>query len=195
MTDPRAQFGRLGNQLFQYAFLVNYAKNHDMDWYFQDQFFFEDNKELVRQMFSANIPAPTDKIAIHVRRGKNPLNDKEPAYTDNPFYVDLSKTDYYEKAIKCFPNERFIVFSDDIEWCKRKWGIDDRFEFFHADELTDLNKMASCRGHIIANSSFSWWGAWLSPSFPHNRVVAPSKEWWYSDGIERTVCPNHWIRI
>ena len=180
--------------MFQMAFLVSYAKDHDIDWYFQDQYYFLNNQELVRQLFSSDIPEYTDKVAIHIRRGKNPINPNEPAYTDNSFYVDLCKTDYYERAIKSFPDQKFIVFSDDIEWCKLKWGMDDRFEFFHKDEITDMNKMASCKGHIIANSSFSFWGAWLSPMFPKNKVIAPKL--WYSDGDNsRTILPNHWTKI
>jgi len=52
-----------------------------------------------------------------------------------------------------------------------------------------MNIMASCKGVITANSSFSWWGAYLSKG----KVIAPLA--WYSDGVERTKCPNTWIRV
>ena len=51
--------------------------------------------------------------------------------------------------------------------------------------------MASCVGHIIANSSFSWWGAFISPYT--KKVIAPKN--WYTDNIERTKCPNNWIKL
>lgn len=184
--------GRLGNQMFQFAFLYSYARDHGLDYYFQDEYFFQDHKEAIRTMFGGEIPAMTDRVAIHVRRGKNPLLPSEPAYSENSFYVNLFDTDYYPKAMKLFPNKKFLVFSDDIEWCKKQDIFKD-CEFFHGTEIEDMNKMASCVGHIIANSSFSWWGAWLSTYT--QLVIAPSKYNWYSDHIERTVCPEDWIRI
>lgn len=185
--------GRLGNQMFQYAFLHSYAKNHDLDQYFQDELFFADHAASIRQMFSMGIAEPTDAIALHVRRGKNPVNPDEPAYCDNPFYTDLMSTSYYIQAMTEFPEgTRFMVFSDDIEWCKKQELFKECL-FFHEDEIADMNKMASCKAHIIANSSFSWWGAWLSPLYPNNKVIAPRE--WFSDGIERISLPVHWKRI
>ena len=57
-----------------------------------------------------------DKVSIHVRRGGNWSNPNEPNYKDNPFYVNLSQTDYYEKAIAMFPVDKFLVFSDDMAY-------------------------------------------------------------------------------
>lgn len=184
MIEPYKIFGRLGNSMFQYAFLYSYALNHDVDFYYQDMFWFEDNKEAVRALFSANIPSPDRRVAIHVRRGD---------YVGNPFYVDLMETDYYERAMAKFPNSTFLVFSDDIDWCRDQEIFKDCDFSEGRTELEDMNKMASCRAHIICNSSFSWWGAWLSPAYPDNRVIAPLL--WYTDGKERTVVPNHWERI
>lgn len=184
MIAPWKLFGRLGNSMFQYAFLVSQARNAGTDFYFQDEFYFRDHVEAVRTLFSGDIPSPTDAVAIHIRRGD---------YVNNPFYVDLTKTDYYERAIAMFPNERFIIFSDDTKWCEKEWKLFDRERMTISkgkDEVTDLNLMASCKAHIIANSSFSWWGAWLCPKYPDNRVVAPKE--WFSDGVERTSLPEHW---
>ena len=192
MINPDIIFGRLGNRMFQYAFLYAYAKDHDLDYYFQDEYFFKDHKEAIRTLFGSDIPPKTDKVAIHVRRAKNPINPHEPAYSENPFYVNLCETDYYERAMALFPNEEFIVFSDDPMWCENQKIFED-CEISYLSEIEEMNKMASCKGHIIANSSFSWWGAWLSPY--SKKIVAPSKENWYSDGVERTVCPDNWIRI
>lgn len=185
MIEPWKLFGRLGNSMFQYAMMYSYAKDHGLDYYFQDEWFFNEHKEAIRTLFSSDIPSPTNAIAIHIRRGD---------YVGNAFYVDLFETDYYKDAMAKFKGEDFLVFSDDIEWCKDQ-EIFQGCEFFHEDEVTDMNKMASCKAHIIANSSFSWWAAWLSPHYPDNKVIAPSVENWYRDGVERTVCPSHWSRI
>lgn len=177
--------GRLGNKMFQFAFLYSYALNNVWDYYYQDPYFFEDHKEAVRTLFSANIPNKTNAVAIHVRRGD---------YVGNPFYVDLMETDYYDQAIKMFPNDRFLVFSDDPLFCEEKWKGDDRFSFSYGDEIEDMNLMASCKAQIISNSSFSWWGAWLCPDYPDNKVIAPLN--WYADGDNsRTILPKHWIRL
>lgn len=173
--------GRLGNQMFQFAFLYDYAKQHGLDYYFQDQRFFEKSTADIKELYRQGV-VPINQVAIHVRRGD---------YVGNQFYVDLCKTNYYEKAIEMFPNDNFLVFSDDIDFCKSLAVFKGkRFEFAEGnDEVTDLNLMAGCKGVIMANSSFSWWGAFLS----YGKVIAPKA--WYTDGIERTACPDKWIRV
>lgn len=171
--------GRLGNQMFQYAYLHSQARKGEIpDVYVQSEEFFEEHKEEIKNLYSQGI-GHLDQVAIHVRRGD---------YVNNPFYVDLSENDYYERAMALFPNEDFLVFSDDIEWCKKQPIFED-CEFSEGDEITDLNRMASCKGIIMANSSFSWWAAYLSKA----KVIAPKE--WYRDGVERTKLLNSWIRI
>jgi len=117
----------------------------------------------------------------------------EPNYKDNPFYVNLSETDYYEKAIKLFPVDKFLVFSDDVAYCKDKWGQDPRFEIMEkGDEIEDLNTMASCKSNILANSSYSWWAGFLNMN-PNKKIIYPKQ--WYADGVQRTKCPTQWIPI
>ena len=176
--------GRLGNQMFQFAFLYAYSLEHGVDKYFQDPKWFEGYEEEVKAELRAGMyTVPADMVAIHVRRGD---------YVGHSFYVDLMETGYYDKAMALFPNEQFVVFSDDIEWCKKQEIFED-CEFFHGSEIEDMNTMMSCTGHIIANSSFSWWAAYLAPFT--KKVVAPSVKNWYTDGKERTVCPKEWLRI
>ena len=82
--------------------------------------------------------------------------------------------DYYDKALAEFPtNVPVIIFSDDPEWCnEQEIFADDRFLVSEGNSAyIDMCLMSLCEGHIIANSSFSWWGAWLADS---KMVVAPS---------------------
>lgn len=182
MLHPDKIFGRLGNRLFQMAFAYAYARENAMDYYFQDEQFFKKYSHEIKALFGDNIPTRTDMVAIHVRRGD---------YVKNKFYVDLMETTYYEDAMAQFPGEEFLVFSDDIGWCMQQ-PIFMGCEFSNEkDELKDLNLMASCKGHIIANSSFSWWGAYLSPY--SEKIVAPKA--WYADGINRTKVPDSWLVI
>ncbi len=191
MIDIRVFSGRMGNQMFQYARL--YAEMMDgliPDVYVQDPKYFEKYEKDIRAMFGQGI-IPIDQVAIHVRRAGNPINPAEPEYHENSFYVDLCDTDYYEKAMAEFPDASFLVFSDDIEWCKQQ-PIFKRCDFSEGDELTDFNRMAGCKGIIMANSSFSWWCAWLSTA----RVIAPTYDKWYFDGSDsRTKVLPSWKQL
>lgn len=180
MLHPNRIFGRLGNQMFQGAYIYAQMKRGRIpDIYVQDPVYFDDYREDIRLLYGDKI-GHIDKVAIHVRRGD---------YVNNPFYVDLTKTSYYYNAMQLFPGEHFMVFSDDIEWCKQQEMFKGcSFSEGH-DEIQDLNIMASCKGIIIANSSFSWWAAYLSNA----KVIAPKA--WYADGVERTKCPSSWIRL
>ena len=104
-------------------------------------------------------------VALHIRRTD---------YITNPNHTCLG-LDYYEKALNIFPNQTVLIFSDDPQWCQnQKLFEDNRFMISdNDDQYIDMCLMTMCKGHIIANSSFSWWGAWLSDS---ERVIAP-KGW------------------
>jgi len=178
--------GRLGNQMFQYAYLYAQAKEGNIpDVYVQDYSYFIKYEKEIRDMFGEEAGF-FSLGSIHVRRGD---------YVNNPFYVDLSKTDYYEKALALFPDKKFLVFSDDPDFAETLFPDKTRFEIVRGNtELEDMNLMASCSVNIIANSSFSWWAAFINPN-PARKVVAPSAQNWYTDGVERTKCPDSWIRI
>lgn len=193
-VDPRKIFGRLGNSLFQYAYIYAQMKRGEIpDIFVQNPAYFDEYKDEIKALFSEGI-GYLPYVAMHVRRGKNPINPDEPAYSENPFYVDLMKTRYYGEAIDQFPQRKFLIFSDDIEFCKANF----QGELFGFDEsetdLESFNKMASCTDLVISNSSFSWWAAYLCPQ-ENKKVVAPSVEHWYSDGVERTFCPPQWLRL
>lgn len=194
MKDPKVIFGRLGNSLFQYAYIYAQMKEGNIpDIYLQDPTYFEKYETEIKQLFGEGI-GKLNLVSIHVRRGKNPLNPKEPKYSENSFYVNLSDdTDYYDRAVEMFPGEKFLVFSDDIEYCRDKWGKDKRFSIhIKGNEIDDLNLMASCKSNIIANSSYSFWGAYLNPN-PDKIVVAPKH--WYTDKVSRTKLPSKWLQI
>ncbi len=193
MKNPELIFGRLGNKLFQYAYIYSQMKRGIIpDIFVQDYRYFEQYEDEIKYLFIP-IAGHMNRVSIHVRRASNPINPSEPAYSENPFYVNLSETGYYEKAIALFPGDKFLVFSDDMTYCKEKWGNDERFEFSEGNnEIDDLNLMAACKSNIIANSSYSWWGAFLN-SNPNKVIIYPNA--WYADGIQRTICPKTWISL
>lgn len=148
-------------------------------------FNFEDeiNNE-VKKFISENTNG-SSITAIHVRRGD---------YLQNPNFHPVCTMAYYEKAIEIIDDEKYLLISDDIDWCKENF-IGDKFIFSpFTNELYDLYLFMNCDNHIIANSSFSWWGAYLSEN--NNKVIAP-KTWFGPNGPQDTqdIYLNNWIKI
>ncbi len=106
-------------------------------------------------------------IALHIRRTDYAKYEHHP----------IQPMSYYENALDNFDDDRtVIIFSDDPKWCHEQSLFEsDRFLVSESDHLMDLCMMTLCSDFIIANSSFSWWGAWLSES-PNKKVIAP-KNW------------------
>lgn len=184
MVNPTQLGGRLGNQMFQLAYLYSQVKEGKIpDIYVQDFRHFDKYSDEIKKWFGEGI-GYLPYVAIHLRRGD---------YVNNPFYVDLAKTGYYIDATNLFPNRKFLIFSDDVPFAKTYFE-GDKFAFDDSNEIEAFNRMASCDSHIIANSSFSAMAAWLSPSLT-KRVIAPTIDKWYSDCVERTFLPETWIRL
>lgn len=135
--------------------------------YFQSEKYFEDYEEEIRKEFSFKKKVreiEPGTVSIHVRRGD---------YTYLQNYHPLCSLHYYNKAMELFPGHKFLVFSDDIAWCHKNINGPNVSYSEEASPEEDLQLMSKCSHHIIANSSFSWWGAWLNPD-PYKTVVVPS---------------------
>lgn len=178
--------GRLGNKMFQLAYLHSQVRDGVIpDIYVQDPKHFLKYEEELKKLYGEGIGF-LPYVSIHVRRGD---------YVNNPFYTDLSKTRYYQKAIAMFPNEKFLVFSDDPEFARGMFGDENTFQIMEGgDEIEDFNMMASCASQITANSSYSYWAAFLNPN-PSKVVVCPREDRWYADGVIRTKVPTTWKQI
>lgn len=125
-------------------------------------------------------------VSVHVRRGD---------YLDSPYHP-VSSLDYYQQAFNLFSDSLFVIFSDDIDWCRANFTGDNIIISSCNNNYVDLKLMTMCDHHIIANSSFSWWGAWLNTS--NGKVVAPSK--WFENpnsGFQRfdDIYCDDWIII
>ena len=165
--------------------------------YFQSEKYFKHIEDDIRADFSFKceilepckemIGSVDNAISLHVRRTD---------YLTNPNHTALG-LDYYDEALKQFNDtSEVLVFSDDPEWCKeQELFSEDRFMISESgDQYVDLCLMSLCNQHIIANSSFSWWGAWLSGS---DDVVSPVK--WFGESNQdkdtKDLIPDRWIRI
>lgn len=173
------------------------------DWvnlcgYFQTEKYFKNIEDEVREDFTfkdeilnpckemmSQLDSP---ISLHIRRGDFLKN------SGNHYNLNL---DYYEEGLKHFNSDcPVVIFSDDPEWCKEQdLFSSDRFLVAEGNSsYVDLCLMSLCKYHIIANSTFSWWGAWLAKS---EKVICPQK--WFGPNNSHlnteNLMPDGWIKI
>lgn len=252
MKEPKVTYhpiGRLGNQMFQCAAAIGYAKKYNVGWscpndtrevprfheffpglpkyegcefrrynaadpsqfnyspipfnengtklvgFFQSEKFFEGAEYEIRKAFKLKIKN-NESISLHIRRGDYVLHSGSFPPVDTN-YIRLALERLIHTKI-----DSVVVFSDDIDWCRGVLPDAFRnywFEFSEGkSELEDLSLMASCSHHIIANSTFSWWGAWLGHN-PNKIVVSPSADNWFGPGFTGVVpvdlIPPSWHQI
>lgn len=146
----------------------------------------EQNKHIVQLMNSCN------SVSIHIRRGDY-LSADIVAQMGN-----ICTLDYYRKAIekvkKAIDAPEFFVFSDDINWAKQNI-VETNIHYidwnYGKNSYLDMFLMAQCKAHIIANSSFSYWGAYLAEE--NLITVYPAK--WYNDRPSPDIAPKTWIPL
>ena len=208
--DLRVKVGLLNNghapvvQERQFHFdeeLFGMCPDHvSLQGYFQTEKYFKHIEGEIREDFTfkdeildpckAMISGVDNPIALHVRRTD---------YVTNSANHPPCTLEYYEEALKNFDDDRnVIVFSDDPAWCNEQdLFAGDRFLISeNEDNRVDLCLMTLCSDFIIANSSFSWWGAWLANC---GKVIAPTR-WFGTEGYTKDhntkdVVPETWTRI
>lgn len=173
--------------------------------YWQSQKYFSEVAETIRADFTFRHPlssqnaelagkiAQTMAVSLHVRRGDYVSDPKTKAAHG------LCSIDYYRAAVQHMAERierpEFFIFSDDIAWARANLEID--FPCWYVDHnqggesYNDMRLMSLCRHHIIANSSFSWWGAWLNPN-PEKTVLAPRK-WFANDNNVADLFLADWV--
>lgn len=181
---------------FDEEFFNDCPDDVDVCGYFQSEKYFKHIEQQIRQDFTFHdriveqclsyksaLPN-TQIISLHIRRSD---------YLSDPNFKCLS-LDYYKNALKLFPNFPVIVFSDDPEWCKNEFKEDSFIISPFTDPYYDICLMSLCDYHIIANSSFSWWGSWLARS---KQTIAP-KKWFdgeFSNWNTKDLYLSNWILI
>lgn len=181
-------------------------KNIYFDGYWQTEKYFKNVSNIIRENFKFKKEL-TDKnldilskilgsqsVSIHIRRGD---------YYSNPtaykIYGNICEKEYYSKAINLIKskveNPQFYIFSDDIEWAKNNLDLDNSnyIDWNKADNsYIDMQLMSNCKHNIIANSTFSWWGAWLNNN-ENKIVIAPNK--WFNGKVTQDIIPENWMKI
>lgn len=189
--------------------LLKVKDNNYIDGYFQCEKYFKDIREILLKQFSINqeksnytkqiekkIFESKHSYSLHIRRGD---------FVDNTNINIHGSCDleYYQNAIEVinlkYEDTHCFIFSDDIDWCKQNLKIKN-VVYIDSEEKRipheDIYLMSLCHHNIIANSSFSWWGAWLNQN--EDKVVIAPKRWFANDELEkqsRDIVCDGWIRI
>lgn len=175
--------------------------------YWQSEKYFQTHASAIRADFIFKSPpanrnaelagqiAQVNAVSLHVRRGDYAKNPKTNATHG------LSPLEYYQSAIQLIAEQVdqpiFFIFSDEPSWARENLKI--KFPCQYVDHnqgaasYNDMRLMSKCKSHIIANSSFSWWGAWLNPD-PEKIVIAP-KKWFANDNDVNDLFPQGWVTL
>ena len=170
----------------------------DIQGFFQTEKYFKHIRDELKKDFEFrdDISIPCKEMMAEIQEPVS-LHIRRTDYITNPNHSALG-LGYYEKALKQFDRtSTIVVFSDDPDWCnQQELFASDRFLVAEENSAyVDLCLMTLCKGHIIANSSFSWWGAWLSDS---ELVVAPEDWFKGSENADKDtsdITPKSWMRI
>lgn len=173
-----------------------------IEGYFQSEKYFSEINQVIRTDFCKKLNEnlnlikeemeKSNSVMIHIRRGDYLSNHKS-----NEIH-GLCSVDYYYRSIieleKINKNMKYFIFSDDMDWVKKNLKIDGNIKYIENIENPTDNVilMSNCKYHVIANSSFSWWGAWLSKA---NNIIAPNS-WFKTKNISsEDILPTQWVKL
>lgn len=184
---------------------ITYKKNLQLQGFFQSEKFFSENKEIIVDMILKGIKSENEKwekvidfisncekplVSVHVRRGD---------YLNLPHIHTPCSLEYYKDALS-FIKEKIgdfkpVFISDDKNWCIETFKDLDCLISPFNDEIEDLILMINCKHNIIANSSFSWWGAYLNQN--PNKIIVGPKKWFGPAGPQdqQDTIPENWVKI
>jgi hypothetical protein len=188
--------------------VLNLKDNFYLEGYWQNELYFKSIRKTILKEFTLKHPLGDqankflekvrncNSVSVHVRRGD---------YNNNLIFGTLPP-DYYIKAVEFIKNlvsfPIFFVFSDDISWTRRNFIQAENITFVDLNgpekDIQDLELMKNCYHNIIANSTFSWWGAWLNEN--QNKIVIAPRTWSNSKKFQKSqdkyeFIPREWITI
>jgi hypothetical protein len=188
--------------------ILNLKGSIYLDGYWQSPKYFADIEDIIRKEFTLKnflgekatewknkISQSSVPTSLHIRRGDYIYNKKTNLHHGN------CSLNYYQEAVKSLEQRFskdlvFFIFSDDIEWAKENLRLNFPTYFVSDREIKDYEElmlMSYCKNNIIANSSFSWWGAWLNNK-KDKIVIYPQK--WFNDGNNtKDLIPESWIKL
>jgi len=186
--------------------ILSLSNDSYLDGYWQSEKYFLDIGDIIRKEFTiSNTPSTANQtiaaniqhhhsVAIHIRRGDY-ITDSVSSQLHDTYNIE-----YYKKAIEIILEKvseaHFYVFSDDPDWVKNNFILDNPTTYVsHNNDSCheDMKLISLCKHQIIANSSFSWWGAWLNKN-PDKIVIAPTHWFRVNDYNTSDLIPASWIR-
>ena len=186
-----------------YPITHNPAKNIFYFGYWQSPLYFENIADQLKKEFSLpdfSLPKPyldliaaKTTVAIHVRKGDylEPGNARVHHNLSLQYYIEA-----VERSEELAPGSQYLVFSDDTDWVIENFKLPVQWQPVINSSYTDVQMMmlmSRCRHQIIANSSYSWWAAWLNPD-DSKHIIAPKN--WFNNGTDTpALIPENWISI
>ena len=177
---------------------LNYDNNshYYLNGYWQSEKYFKEIADIIREELQpsseslekfSDLPINENNISIHIRRTD---------YIKSNGYHPVQPIEYYQKGLDIIGEyDNIFVFSDDINWCKTNLKFSNMIFIDGFDDVEDLWLMSMCKHNIIANSSFSWWGAWLNDN-PNKKVVTPSNWFGRQSNLNTSdMVPENWTKI
>ncbi|WP_207477535.1 alpha-1,2-fucosyltransferase [Arenibaculum pallidiluteum] len=169
--------------------------------YFQSFRYFLECAADVRRLFTFKNAwrLEAESYLRDVRRGDCELVSLHVRRTDYVGAANLHyalQNEYYRVAAdRVGAGRRFLIFSDDLDWCREEFSDLEAQYVETTSPYIDLQIMAMCDHHIIANSSYSWWGAWLNPT--QSKTVIYPRQWFAGQSAKSTkdLCPGDWMAI
>ena len=126
-------------------------------------------------------------VSLHIRRGD---------YLKQQHNHPVQSLEFYNKALELIGDyENLLIFSDDIDWCEKNLNYSNMTFVKGLTDIENIWLMSMCQHNIMANSSFSWWGAWLNNN-PNKIVVSPKL--WFGNNLKlntKDIIPKDWIKI
>ena len=171
---------------------ISFEDNKCYQGFFQSEKYFP-NRSFILNLFSPS-PHITERLKIYdsVLEGKTcSLHIRRGDYVKFSKWHSLQSVSYYEKAMDEIRADKYIVFSDDIQWCKKNLK-GDKFIFIEDKDYVEMFVMSRCTHNITCNSSFSWWGAWLNKN-NEKKVIGPSA--WFGPNknlVTKDIIPKSW---
>ena len=177
--------------------------NYYIEGYWQNENYFISHEKEIRNAFKCNNTTEKfnqykSKIDKYIKQGQIiiSLHVRRTDYVKTNGFHPIQSINYYENAIFEIGNyDKLLIFSDDIKWCQENFKFDKMLFIQGLDNVEDLWLMKECTHNIIANSSFSWWGAWLNEN-GEKKVIAPY-QWFGGDNNINSVdiVPKKWVRL
>lgn len=177
---------------------IPYRESLTVSGYFQSEKYFYSHEKQIRELFSPSektINYLLDKYPQIAKQGVTSIHVRRGDYLKFKDIHPPCSLKYYVEATKKFKNSDFFVFSDDPDWCQKVFKSEKFTIISEEQDYNELYLMSMCKNNIIANSSFSWWAAWLNKN-QNKTIIAPKQ--WFGPSAQMTcrdVIPEKWSRI